>query len=242
MRTHGKVGNGSEVFASFGANDVGGVLQLGKKTFVSDGNTIAGDLVNLLNDANVFDVLANQLHKGFNVTVRGTVGTPVLPLTNPFCPIPTLDCSGGIDQVIQTGANVVLTPGTYGAVAVRDGGTLVLSPAGTFNFCSLRTARNAAIVVNGTGLTTINVVGDFRLADASTFLPGGSAPTPLLNIGGTSLRIGRRATIQAFISAPNADAAFGAGSKIIGSFCVNSNRADKGITLECPMPATTGGS
>ena len=74
-------------------------------------------------------------------------------------------------------------------------------------------------------------------------LPVGTTPTPFLNIGGSSLRIGRRSTIQAFISAPNADASFGRGAKITGSFCVNSlSRSDKGITLMCPMPTSPSGA
>src|SRR2546427_8357509 len=71
VRSRGKVGNGSQVLASFGANDTGGLLQLGKNSFVSDGKTVAGDSVNLLLDTNVFDVLANHLRKGSGVNIRG---------------------------------------------------------------------------------------------------------------------------------------------------------------------------
>src|SRR5439155_79870 len=37
VRSEGKVGNDSQVLASFGANDAGGHLNLGKRAFVSDG-------------------------------------------------------------------------------------------------------------------------------------------------------------------------------------------------------------
>ncbi len=241
VRTHGKLGNGSQLLAGFGANDVGGVIQLGNNAFAADGTTVAGDTVNLLSNTSVFNVLANHLHQGPGSIVRGTVGTPVLPLTNPFCPIPAFTCTGGVDQVIPKLATVTLAPGTYGNIRVKDGATLILAPEGVYNICSFATGRNVTIEVSGMTPTMINVVGNFRLADAGTFLPLGTTPTPFLNIGGDSLRIGRRSTIQAFISAPNAHAAFGRGAKITGSFCVLSNQADKGVTIMCPMPAPTPG-
>jgi hypothetical protein len=242
VRTHGKLGNGSQLLAGFGANDVGGVIQLGNNSFAADGTTLAGDSVNLLSNTNVFDVLTNHLHQGTGSIIRGTVGTPVLPLTNPFCPIPALSCTGGVDQIVPKLGTLTLAPGTYGNLVVKTGATVILAPEGVFNFCSVHTGRNVTIVVSGMTPSMINVVGNFRLSDASTMLPVGTTPTPFLNVGGDSLRIGRRSTIQAFISAPDAHAAFGRGAKITGSFCVLSNQADKGITLMCPMPAAPGQS
>ena len=239
VRSQGKVGNDSQVLASFGANDAGGHLNLGKRAFVSDGNTVAADSVDLLINTNVFDVLANNLHKGTGVNIRGAVGTPVLPLTDPFCPIPPLDCTGGVDQIVPPGATLTLGPGTYGQFVVRNGGTLILTPAGTFTFCSLQTTRGVTIVVSGATASTINIVGSFRLANVSSMLPVNTTPTPSLNVGGSRLRIGAGATIQASISAPNARGAFGRKSTIAGRFCVDSNQSDKGITLMCPTTTTT---
>src|SRR5882724_7137625 len=142
-------------------------------------------------------------------------------------------------QRVPPGATLTLGPPTYGQSVVRNGGTLILTPAGTFTFCSLQTTRGVTIVVSGATASTINVVGSFRLANVSSMLPVNTTPTPSLNVGGGRLRIGAGATIQAFISAPNARGAFGRKSTIAGRFCVDSNQADKGITMMCPTTTTT---
>jgi hypothetical protein len=241
VKTRGQLGNGSQVSGNVGANDMNGIIQLGKRVFVSDNTTVAADILNLLSDSSVFNVETNHLTQGPGALIRGTKSTVTLPLTNPFCPIPPIDCTGGVSQVIQPFTDVTLAPGTYGAVLVRSAATLTLSGGGTYTFCSLSTSRNAAIKIEGTTQSIINVEHSFRLAGASTFLPIGATPTPELNIGGTMLRFSRQATIQAFISAPNAMASFGHGSTIIGSICVLSTRSDKLVTLTCPAPPTSRG-
>ncbi|HUE30288.1 MAG TPA: hypothetical protein VMR79_05400, partial [Verrucomicrobiae bacterium] len=107
-----------------------------------------------------------------------------------------------------------------------------------FTFCSVETHRGTAIVIGGSGPSTVNVVGNFRLANGGSMLPAGTTPTPFLNIGGNALRFGAGTTIQAFMSAPNAVASFGHHSTIMGSFCAQSNRSDKGVTLMCPPMGT----
>jgi len=238
VRTHGQLGNGAQILGNVGANDSGGRIRLGKRVFVSDGNSVSADFLDLVSDSSVFDVLTNHLNLGPGAIVRGTTGPVTLPLTNPFCPIPPIDCTGGVPQTIQPFDNVTLAPGTYGDVLVRSAASLTLAPAGTFTFCSLTTSRNATISVAGGTASIINIANKFRLADSSTFLPIGTTPTPAVNIAGDMFRISRQAKIQAFISAPNAMASFGHGSTIIGSVCVLSSRSDKLVTMTCPPMAT----
>jgi hypothetical protein len=85
VQTFGRIGNDAEIKAGIGANDVGAFLRLGKSVVVSDGWPVSGDFVSLGNNTSVFDVFANHLSKGSGVIIRGTTGTPVLPLTAPFC-------------------------------------------------------------------------------------------------------------------------------------------------------------
>jgi hypothetical protein len=231
VRTVGRLGNGAQVTGSIGANDPGGRLQLGKRAFVSDGSTVAGDSVVLGQDASVDDVQANLLRLGKGATVRGDITTPVLPLTNPFCPVPLLTC-GGPDVLVSSGNAVVLAPGSYGNVLISNGGTLVLEP-GTFRFCSFKAGKHAAVLATGGTQTTIDVVGDFRLANGG-FLGPAAAPIPLLNLGGTKLRLGSLGTLQALVSAPSAQFRFGRSGQALGGFCVSTLGSDKQIVLGCP--------
>ena len=236
VQTHATVGNEGDVLASIGANDALGVIQFGKGSSAGNQTTIAGDFVNLLSGASVFDVDvgANHLRKGIGALIRGTQGPVTLPLTAPFCPIPTLACDSSQPKLVPKGGNLILTPGTYGALMVLDQGDLILSGPGTFSFCSIKTGRNANILIKGSGLTTINVVGSFRLADSGKLAPDTGVLTPFMNVMGGSFRIGRRSSFQAFLSAPNARLSFGRSSTFIGTFCALSMGSDKGITMMCP--------
>jgi len=80
------------------------------------------------------------------------------------------------------------------------------------------------------------VVGNFRLADGSTFDPGPRSPTPILNVAGTLVRVSALATLQAFLPAPNATLTLGRSATIAETFCVSTSRSDKQVTLICPPP------
>ena len=101
----------------------------------------------------MFHVDASSLHTGQRVAIRGGTGTPVLPLSNPFCPIPSFSC-GGSPVSVASGQSAALTPGSYGTVTVAKGAALVLGE-GTYQFCSLKVGRNGAIVTGGTSQSTI---------------------------------------------------------------------------------------
>jgi hypothetical protein len=232
VQTFGRIGNDAEIKAGIGANDVGAFLRLGKSVVVSDGWPVSGDFLSLGDNTSVFDVFANHLSKGSGVVIRGTTGTPVLPLTAPFCPIPTITC-GSTPVTLQPGESRTLAPGAYGSLAMPNGTSLTLT-GGTYSFCSIRTGRNVTINVQGAGNSTINVLGDVRFENGSFFGPTGSTLTPILNVAGNVLRIGAGTTVRAFISAPDAVLSMGRGAHVIGTFCVERTRSDKHIILECP--------
>jgi hypothetical protein len=233
VRTVGQFGNGSDIRAGVGANDTGGTLRFGRSVLASDSTQLVGNLVSLGNTADVFDVLANALQTGKDVHIRGHVGVPELPINDPYCPIPVIECGTTAITVPSRASMGPLAPGTYGAVTIMNGGTLTLLP-GKFVFCSFRTGRSAAVVTTGAGATHVDVAHGFRLANGSTFGPQAGSPTPRLNVGSSSVRIGAGSTLQAFLSAPSSLLSLGRGSLVRGSFCVLKSKSDKGIHLECP--------
>jgi len=236
VRTRGKVGDRGQVTGGIGANDPGGSFRLGKNAFVADGSTTVADTVKIGQGTSVFRVLANRLVTGPGAVIRDGTGTPVLPLTDPFCPIPTFACGAPSVTVPDHGASGPLPPGSYGELTVLPGGTLILDP-GTFTFCSVKIGTQAAVVTTGTTPTTIDVAGLFRLKDGGFLGPSGGAPTPTINVSGTKVRIGAaNARLQALLSAPNAEVSVGRSGGVLGTFCAATSRTDKSITLACPPP------
>jgi hypothetical protein len=236
VRTRGKVGDGGEVTGSIGANDPGGSFRLGKNAFVSDGSTTVADTVKIGQGTSVFRVLANRLITGPDAQIRDGTGSPVLPLTDPFCPIPAFTCGAPDVTVPEHGLGGPLPPGSYGNLTIFPAGHLILDP-GTFAFCSAKLGKDAVVITTGGTPTTINVAGRFRLQDGGLLGPTGGTPTPSLNVAGTSVRVGAaNARLQAFLSAPNAGISIGRSGGVLGSFCAATSRTDKSITLTCPPP------
>jgi hypothetical protein len=224
------------VTGSIGANDPGGHFHFGKQAFQSDGGTVAADDLGLGQGTSVANLLGNTLRLGPGAVVRGTTGVAVLPLTTPFCPIPDFGCDADAPLRVPRGGSVgPLPPGSYGALTILNGGTLVLAP-GTFEFCSFKTARRTTLTVTGSALTTINVLGTLRLANASSLAPATGTPTPKINVAGSLVRVSRGSALEASLSAPNAMLTLGVGAKITGTFCVDLSRSDKAVTLICPAP------
>jgi hypothetical protein len=233
VRTDGKVGNSGQVTGGIGANDPGGEFGLGKGVFVSDGSTVAGDSVRLGRGASVFHVDANHLRTGSRVVIRDGTGTPLLPLTVPFCPIPSFACSAQAVTVAARQSAGPLAPGSYGSLNVANLGAVVLAP-GTFQFCSLKMGRNAALVTTGTTQSTLQIAGDFRVGNGAFLGPAAGTPSPRIEIGGASLRVGAQAVLQAFTDAPNALFRVGRSGQVRGTLCASASRSDKGIVLTCP--------
>jgi len=235
--TDGKVGNGGSVDGGIGANAAGGLIRLGKEVFVDDGGTVAADKAKLGSGTSVFDVFANTLQKGADVTIRGVQGTPALPLTDPFCSIPTFTC-GGADVIVSAGSSTgPLAPGTYGNVLLADGATLTLAP-GTFAFCSIKAGRDTTIETTGATQSTIDVVGTIRLLTQAFLGSAAGTPTPNINVAGALVRISQNSVIEGALRAPNALVRIGRSGTVTGSFCSASSGSDKGISLICAPQGT----
>jgi hypothetical protein len=236
-RDEGRLGNGATIEGDVGANDPGGFLRLGRKTLVEDGATVAGDTVAIGNGSEVPVVEANVL-KALKAIV-GSVSGAMLPLRDPFCPIPALECGGPEVRVERGQSAGPLAPGSYGDVVLKNGATLTLA-GGDYQFCSLRTGRNATIQVLGSGQSTIDIAGDLRLENGSRLAPGAPASAPIVNVGGTTADLGAQVVVEAFLSAPQADFRLGRGSTFTGAFCADRVVTGRNVVLTCAeAPPTT---
>ncbi len=233
VKTKGKVGNSGQVTGGIGANDPGGSFGLGKGVFVSDGSTVAGDTVRIGRGSSVFHVDANQLHLGQRAVIRDGTGNPALPLTAPFCSISSFSCGTEPVTVPARGSLGALAPGSYGPLSVDKGGAVVLAP-GAFQFCSVKLARNASLITTGATQSTLQITGDLRVADGAFLGPAAGTPGPQIEMGGTALRVGSQARLQAFTAAPSALFRVGRSGQVGGTVCALASLSDKRIVMTCP--------
>jgi hypothetical protein len=227
----GKINNDASVSASVGVNNTDGRLRLGKNVIFSNGTAVVADTVQIGNASSVFQVRANTLIKGDNVTIRGGTGMPTLPLVQPFCSLPPITC-GTSDVMVAPGNSVGPLPtGTYGRLNVLNGGKITLAP-GIFTFCSVKLGRSATVTTLGPAV--INVAGNVVIGTASHFGPdAGTAPVSV-NAAGKLVRVSQSAFANAAFVAPNARITFGRDSHLLGCYCTDREKSDKHITLDCP--------
>ena len=229
-----KVNNDSVVDGNLGVNQaVKGRLRFGKRAFVTDGHTVAGEQVRLSDEASVDDVLTINLFRGATAVVRGTLELATLPLRSPFCELPAFSCAPGNDVVAVGPGATALPPGTYGRLMVGDGAEVDLEPGGIYTFCDVRMDRGS--VVQSTDRATINVVGDVTIgAGSKLWTPPTVNDLPLiLNVGGRRVRISQSVVIEAAITAPQAKLKVQRGGELYGCFCTDRLTTDKNVLLEC---------
>lgn len=101
----GKINNDATVGGSVGVSNPGAKLRFGKNVVLADGTVVEADTAQIGNASSVDNVLANTLIQGSGVTIRGTKGTPTLPIVQPFCSIPAITCGTSTVQVAP-GASV----------------------------------------------------------------------------------------------------------------------------------------
>jgi len=235
VQDSGRVNNGSTSSGDLSAVASDSQVVLGRNVFFDDGTSVSGAFVRLGNGASVFNVDTDSLRQGRGATVRG-VQSP-FSAGGAFCAAPVVQC-GGSDFTVRKRGSASLTPGTYGQVTLGNGASLNLEP-GTYNVCQIRTGKNVTVEVTGATQSIINVRDEVRIQNGSSFGPVGSTPTPLLNVAGDSVRIGRNATVQAFITAPSARLDLGNGTTFTGSACVRELSAGRNVDIECVSGVST---
>src|SRR5262245_5506555 len=232
--TGGRLNNASTSAAGLDAFQDGSRVVLGRRVSFADDTSVSGALVGLGNGASVFNLNADTVNLGRGAVVRGHQGsfTP-----SPGCELAPIQCGGHAVSVAKNRSQP-LAPGTYGSITLQNGATLTLSH-GVYNVCEIRTGRHASIAVSGPGQSTINVQGNVRLGNATTFGPTGDADTPLLNVGGSSIHRGATDDVSAFITAPDARLDLGRGMTFTGAACVNEVVGSRNVTITCVSTTTT---
>ena len=231
----GRLNNASTSDAGLDAFQDGSRLELGKKVFFADDTSVSGALVGLGNGASVFNLNADNVKQGKKAVVRGVQG-PFTPA--PGCELAPIDCGGAAVSVAKNQSQP-LAPGTYGKITLENGASLTLSE-GVYNVCEIRTGKHASITVSGTGQSTINVQGNVRLENDTTFGPTGDAATPLLNVGGDTVHLAAHDDVRAFITAPNARLGLGSSMTFTGAACAKTLAGSKKVDILCaPDVAST---
>jgi hypothetical protein len=170
---------------------------------------------------------------------------PILPDPTTSCgfPTPFPACSSDVAaaKTVLGGFVLSLAPGTYGAMTVLNGGTLIL-PGGDYRFCSLRAARNANILVQGP--TTIEVSGLVNLGNAVFLGPqprGASTVSPRdihLFVNGPMVHLAGHADVRAALCAPGAEFRVTRDAHLQGTFVANIIHTEH-FTGELPPTTTT---
>jgi hypothetical protein len=226
--TGGRLDNASTSDAGLDAFQDGSRVVLGRRVSFADDTSVSGALVGLGNSASVFNLNADKVNLGRRAVVRGVEGsfTP-----SPGCELAPIECGGAAVSVAKNQSQP-LAPGTYGSITLQNGATLTLSP-GVYNVCEIRTGRHASITVSGPGQSTINVQGNVRLENTTTFGPTGDANTPLLNVGGSVIHLSANDDVRAFITAPAARLGLGRSMSFTGAACVNELAGSRRVTITC---------
>jgi cysteine-rich repeat protein len=228
--------DGAEIAGDAIASQPGGLVRTGRAVMALDGTVLVGDAVVLGRDTTVDDVETNDLEEGSQSEVRGEVRSATLPVLEPACTIPAVEC-GGDAVTVRRRKTTDLPPGRYGAVVVGNGATLRLTD-GLYEFCDLRVGRKGKVVGGGT----------IAVADEVTVQPGGSIrgagedDLPLVAVAGRKIFVSRKGTVQAVLAAPDGDVVLGPAVRLEGRACGATVRLGKGARLSCvsvPLPSTT---
>jgi hypothetical protein len=233
---------GNETFivnGNFGANNVGALVQLGQHTFMANGTELVGDQARVLERSSLCALFTNALLTSpTQITVRCAGPTPFAPLPV-IAPLPSLPTFAPGVAPVGSG---VLAPGAYGSVTLHKRGRLKLT-GGVYEVGSFNVGREAKVLVDGP--TTIDVLGNLRIGDASVFGPVNPGFDVTVNVGGTQVRFGREAMAVMDLFAPNALIKFGKlffGKGHFVGLLVGSDKHtmfDGGTTLTTPTTSTT---
>jgi hypothetical protein len=166
------------------------------------------------------------------------------------CTFPTAfrGCTGP-DVLVSSDETRTLMPGTYGDVTIHSRGPLStgvlrLEP-GTYEFCDVRTGRNAQLRI--LGASRINVNGTVSLGDDTSLSPdppSSVSPTDIKvfvnGARGRRVHFGRGSIVRAALCAPESLLAVSEGASIEGTFVANLMRLRRGVRVQgVALPAST---
>ncbi len=197
--------------------------------------TVVADLARVGRKSTCLEILAGEV-------VDPVAGCPAgAPFTGPLVPDvadacgfpsepPACDPSNPVD--VGHDETRTLPPGVYGDLVIAGGGggkgTVVLA-GGDYVFCSIRTSRKSELTFAGP--STVFVEENVTLGTGSITGPTrGSDLTASdleMFVGGSSVRVSRRAEVTGRLCAPDARLVLTMGSRVAGSFVARLIRADR---------------
>ncbi len=147
-------------------------------------------------------------------------------------------CASGNGVTIEADQTRSLSPGTYGALDVRNGGHLVLLD-GEYVFCGARVGRRAGITAPADA--DVLVVGNMTVGPGATLTPGGGATSgPSIVVSGDRVALSRGTTLAARLCAPAALLIAGDQTQLVGRFAARTIRTGHTTVTGLPRgPVTT---
>jgi hypothetical protein len=239
-----KIGDGSHITGLVGSNTN---VQLGGGSGVT-GDTRSGDSVVLNNGAFVTGTITNP--GTFTHAVSSTFGAHAMAMPDlPSLPPATVFSSGGTSFSLGNGANLTLTPGSYGSISLGGASKLNLQ-SGNYFFDSLSSGNGLDLKFNlSGGAIKLFVTGKANFGSVDVLLTnGGSASDIFLEAHGSGTNVfkaGGGSDWLGTVFAPNGEIHFGGGgccSSFHGDFWsgldVNIEHAVTGTPVPTPEPAT----
>lgn len=224
------IASGATIHGNVGVQSDRGKAKVGLESVMASGTTVVANKINLAGSATVSDVYANKLRfKPTDTTINGTLVWPIPPplydtellvSPNPFDPANypaawPVTC-GAISHEVLAGQTLVLSPGQYQKITVREGGHLTFAP-GTFELCDLRIMG----AVDATGAVEINIQKSFTILQDGSFQPAGAATPSDIQInmeGKKTIRFGDNSIVSLRLYAPKATLKIRAGAVLTGHF------------------------
>jgi hypothetical protein len=167
-----------------------------------------------------------------NVAADATVNGPVTVSTSVWLPalgtLPTFPTPTGTDRIVNSGATLTLSPGSYASLTVNGSGTLVLG-AGDYYFTGLTV--NSLSTVRVTSTTRIFV--KTTLALRSSFTASGHVQAIYLGFAGAAADM--MAPFEGTLLAPAAHVYFGSGvgMTFTGSFFARDIELNPDTVMSC---------
>ena len=207
-------------------------LIIGEGATTSAGSDLKADTIRVRSGATVNgNVFFNSLNN--SGTINGTQNSGLaLPVFNLATEIPVFQpgTPGGMDVTVPRNGSETITPGDYGDIVIRIGGTLNFAGAGTYDIRSIRAARNSSLLFYATDDVEVRVAEKLNVGRGSTVGPKAVTSIDASNIifyvedsggrGPTAATFGGNSDIDAtiYVSLLAGKLGLGAGTNATGAF------------------------
>jgi hypothetical protein len=200
-------------------NDAGGRLKARARLVSGNGSHLVSDSMTVGPISSVYSVFSNTFVPQGTVTIRDPGQNGPVPFPPPVLltfPTPVSVAAGVADVKVPIGKTITLGQGTYGNCKVARRGTMILT-GGVYNCQTLRLGTLGRLLFSAP--TVLNIANLAIFGQLSVIGPIGSTTQPTdvqINFAGTVLRIGRRTTFAAQVSAPQATVSVGSATLVKG--------------------------